>query len=76
MKREQFLREINEDLEFDEGQFRPGVNLQDLPEWDSMQRLVFIAKTQEKTGAVLEGPSVANAKTADDLLALLSDVLE
>lgn len=76
MTTEQYLSEMDEELEFAAGTLKPEVELADLPLWDSMQRLVFIAKTEEKTGVVLEGTDVASAKTVGDLLSLLDDKLE
>jgi acyl carrier protein len=73
---DQYLSEMEEALEFPKGTLEPDVDLVTLPLWDSMQRLVFIAKTEEKTGVVLEGTDVENAKTVGDLLELLNGALE
>lgn len=76
MTEQQFLIEMDEDLEFPEGTLQRGVVLTDLPLWDSMQQLVFIAKCEEKAGVVVEGTKVSNAKTVDDLLSLVASGLE
>ena len=75
MTKEQFLKEMNEELEYPSGTLEGCDNVKTLPVWDSMQRLIFIAKAEEKTGIIVEGSSVENAETVDDLVNLVSDGL-
>lgn len=76
MTEQEFLHKLEKDLEFEPETLQRGQRLVDLPLWDSMQQLVFIAKVEEYLGVVVEGEDVAKAKTVDDLLELAGDSLD
>jgi acyl carrier protein len=44
--------------------------------WDSMQRLCFILLVEEKFDYVVDGSEVGKAKTVNDLVALVGDLIE
>lgn len=75
MRREDFLREMDELLELDPGTLKGGEALADLDAWDSLAVISFIALTDEKLDTVIDGESLAKAATVQDLLDLLGDRL-
>ena len=48
-------------------------NIADVPEWDSMAILSFIALVEDKFGLILEGSQIAKVKTFKELLDLIGD---
>lgn len=75
MRREEFLREMDEMLELEPGTLKGPEALADLDGWDSLAVISFIALTDEKLDTVIDGESLAKAATVDDLLGLLGDRL-
>lgn len=75
MRREDFLREMDELLELDPGTLKGNEALADLDGWDSLAVISFIALTDEKLDTVIDGESLAKAATVQDLLNLLGDRL-
>jgi acyl carrier protein len=75
MRREDFLREMDELLELDPGTLTGQETLGDLASWDSLAVISFIALTDEKLDTVIDGESLAKAATVQDLLDLLGDRL-
>jgi acyl carrier protein len=73
MRRDDFLREMDELLELDPGTLTGGEVLADLAGWDSLAVISFIALTDEKLDTVVAGESLAQAITVQDLLDLLGD---
>jgi acyl carrier protein len=73
MQRDEFLREMDELLELDPGTLKGAEALADLPSWDSLAVISFIALTDEKLDTVIAGESLAKAATVQDLLDLLGD---
>ena len=50
--------------------------LTDLPAWDSLSTMLFIATVDKRFGLPLSGNRVTRCRTVDDLCALLGDVAE
>ena len=62
-------------MEIPEGSLDEKQPLAAVDGWDSMAALLFIALADEKVGVIVSGDKVAQARTVDDLLALLGDRL-
>ena len=75
MQAEAFLREIELALELPAGSLKGNEQLADIPEWDSLAVISFIALVDEKLGLAVEGEALANAQTVADLLALVQEKL-
>jgi acyl carrier protein len=75
MQAEAFLREIELALELPAGSLSGNEQLADLPEWDSLAVISFIALVDEKLGLPVDGEQLANARTVGDLLALVGEKL-
>jgi acyl carrier protein len=75
MQAEAFLREIELALELPTGSLKGDEQLADIPEWDSLAVISFIALVDEKLGLAVEGEALANAQTVADLLALVHEKL-
>ena len=75
MQAEAFLREIEATLELPEGSLKGDDKLGDIPEWDSLAVISFIALVDEKLGLAVDGEALANAETVGDLLALVQEKL-
>jgi acyl carrier protein len=71
MQADTFLREIEFTLELESGSLTGEEVLADLPEWDSLAVISFIALVDEKLGLAVEGEALAKAKCVADLLALV-----
>ncbi len=66
----EFLYEIETLLETGHGKLTTDVALVDIVTWDSMAGLMFIGMVEEKLGVVIEGKSLAKAKSVGDLVNL------
>ncbi|MEI9985271.1 MAG: acyl carrier protein [Aliidongia sp.] len=75
MQAEAFLREIESALELPAGSLTGNEQLADIPEWDSLAVISFIALVDEKLGLAVDGEALANAGTVGDLLALVHEKL-
>jgi acyl carrier protein len=64
---------MDELLELDVGSVKRDVLLSDLPEWDSMAVVGFIAMVDEKFGIVLSANRLRECKTTTDLAQLVED---
>ena len=76
MTRDELLREIETSIELPPDSLKGDEALADIPEWDSLAIIVFIALVDEKLGVMVEGEALANARTVDDLMALVGPALE
>lgn len=72
MTKQEFLAEIEEMLEVDAGSLKGNEPLSDLP-WDSLAVVSFIALADEHLDAAVSPQSLAQAKTLNDVLALVAD---
>jgi acyl carrier protein len=75
MQADAFLHEIEATLELPEGSLKRDDQLEDIPEWDSLAVISFIALVDEKLGLAVDGEALANAVTVADLLALVQEKL-
>jgi acyl carrier protein len=75
MTRREFVRALEGEMEIPEGSLDANKPLGSVDGWDSMAALLFIALADAKVGVNVPGDKVAQAKTIDDLLALLGDRL-
>lgn len=75
MRTEAFLREIEAALELPAGSLKGDEPLADIPEWDSLAVISFIALVDEKLGLSVDGEALAEAESVADLLALVHDKL-
>jgi acyl carrier protein len=72
MTRKEILQELETLMKIDSGTLGGTENLDDYVQWDSMLIMGFIAVIQKKTGKVLDGQQVSDARTVEDLLGLVS----
>ena len=73
MKKEEFLREIEEIVGTKPGTVSMENNLRDLPQWDSMAYIAFIALADSKLNLSVDAKRLASCKTVRDL-AVLAEV--
>ena len=73
MRKNDFLRELEEALEVDTNFIKGDETLADLGVWDSLAFMTFIAMVDEKCGVTLAASKLAEAKSVGDLIALLGD---
>jgi acyl carrier protein len=76
MKTTDFLKLLDDALDLPQGTLIGTEALSDIPEWDSLAVISFIALVDEQFNIILEGEKLAEAKTVADLLALLHGHLE
>ncbi|HVJ52132.1 MAG TPA: acyl carrier protein [Aliidongia sp.] len=71
MKTKEFLALLDDMLELDPGTLTGAEQLSDIPEWDSLAVISFIALVDEQFDLILEGEKLAEAKSVRDLINLL-----
>jgi acyl carrier protein len=76
MRTPAFLKLLDSALDLPEGTLTGTETLSDIPEWDSLAVISFIALVDEQFNVILEGEKLAEAKSVADLLALLHGQLE
>jgi acyl carrier protein len=76
MKTSDFLKLLDDALDLPQGTLTGTEQLSDIPEWDSLAVISFIALVDEQFNVILEGEKLAEAKSVADLLALLQGQLE
>ena len=69
--RQEVLYELDKVLEKPEGTLTGGERLDDLPEWDSLAILAYIALVEKKTSVVLDSLLLSRARTVNDLVLLV-----
>jgi acyl carrier protein len=67
----ELINEIETTLEIAPGTLKKDTPLEDLSQWDSMARLMFIAMVEEKFGLVVEGKDLAKCVSVGDLVDLV-----
>lgn len=72
MSKQEFLRLLDELVETPPGTLQGGEALADLPAWDSLGVVSFIALADEHFGLSLPPKEIAAATTVDDLVSLVS----
>ncbi|MCP1241727.1 acyl carrier protein [Acetobacter lambici] len=70
MTKAEFLEELAVVLDVPEGSLKGPEVLEELPEWDSLAVISFIALVDDKFNHVVSGDSLAKAVTIDDLVRL------
>lgn len=70
MTKAEFLDALAVILDLPEGQLTGKEVLEELPEWDSLAVISFIAFVDEEFNHIINGDSLAKAKTVDDLAVL------
>jgi acyl carrier protein len=73
MTKQDFLLRLDELIEVSPGTLRGTDLLSDVPGWDSVAIMGFIALVDEEFGAPVLPRRLAACKTVDDLVALLGD---
>jgi acyl carrier protein len=76
MKKREFIHELETMLELPEGSLTAEMALADIPEWDSLAVISFIAVVDEHFGAAVEGEKLAAAVTVADLIVLVQPHLD
>ena len=70
MKQQDFFEILASMLETDPELVKAEVRLQDLPGWDSMAVISFMALADSELGAVVSGKDMAKCETVGDLVKL------
>jgi acyl carrier protein len=76
MTKSEFHALLDEMLELDPGSAQPGSQFRDLPGWDSMAVLNFIALMDEQFGVSILPKDLTKCKSVDDLANLASGRIE
>jgi len=71
MSKTDFLARLDEIMEQEPGTLKGGEALKDLPKWDSMTVVQFIAFADEEFNFPLSSAKLLSCKTVDDLAGLL-----
>ncbi|MCM3878433.1 MAG: acyl carrier protein [Thermoanaerobaculia bacterium] len=76
MKKSEFLALIDDILEEPAGTVRSDQILEEFPAWDSLAMVSFIAVVNGQFGQTLQAEKLTNAKSVEDLLALVGKHIE
>ena len=76
MKLNEMIPELEDMLGFEAGTVKLDAKIAEVPDWDSMAILTFIAFVEDKFSLVLEGDQIAQVTTFKDLFGLLGDKVE
>jgi len=76
MKRSEIIPELENVLGLEVGTINEDANIVDVPQWDSMAILSFIAFVEDQFDLVLEGDQIAEVKTFKELFDLIGDKFE
>ncbi len=76
MKKSEFLALIDDILEEPAGTVRPDQSLEDLPAWDSLAMVSFIAVVNGQFGLTLQAEKLKSARSVADLLTLVQSHIE
>jgi acyl carrier protein len=71
MTRDKALRLLEETLDLSPGTLHGAETLKQVPGWDSLSTMAFIAMVDRELNLPLSGSQVARCKTVAELLALL-----
>jgi len=75
MTQQDFLAQIEELIEAPAGSLRGPEPLSGFDRWDSLALVGFIAMVDERVGITLSAQKIVDAKTVNDLVALVGDRL-
>jgi acyl carrier protein len=76
MTRPEFYAAIAEMVECEASKVSGATALKDLPNWDSLAVLSFVAMVDSKLGSAVKGTDLVKCETVDDLAALLPGKIE
>jgi acyl carrier protein len=76
MKKQEFIQELALALERPDEGLEEQMLLADIPEWDSLAVISFIALVDEHFGAPVEGEKLATATTVADLIVFVKPYLD
>ena len=76
MTRPEFYAAIAEMVECEASRVSGASVLKDLPNWDSLAVLSFVAMVDSRLGTTVKGTDLVKCKTVDDLAALLPGEIE
>ena len=76
MTKQEFIEQIEDLVEMDRGSLSENEQLFNVTGWDSLAVMSFIGMVDELLGVTLRAPTIANAKSIADLVALVADKLE
>jgi acyl carrier protein len=76
MTKQEFVEQIEDLVEMDRGSLTENEQLSNVTGWDSLAVMSFIGMVDEHLGVTLRAPTIANAKSIADLIALVADKLE
>ena len=68
MTQEEKIAMLEDMLELDGGSLKPEMNLNEIPEYDSMAKLSLIVMMDEECGKKLTGEQIREFKTLQDIL--------
>ena len=68
MTNEEKIALLEDMLELDGGTLKPGMNLKDISEYDSMAKLSLIVMMDEEFGKKLTGEQIREFKTIQDII--------
>lgn len=72
MNKKEFLTELEDILEVDEGTLSFDQQVSELEDWDSLAVISFIAMADENFDVILDGEQLLGVRTIDDLYALVA----
>lgn len=72
MNKKEFLAELEDILEVDEGTLSFDQQVSELEDWDSLAVISFIAMADENFDVILDGEQLLGVRTIDDLYALVA----
>lgn len=72
MTRDEFVKKVSELVE---QEVAPETSLSDVPAWDSMSAIGFVAMVDAELGATVRPQALMECKTVADLVALVAEKL-
>lgn len=73
MTNERKLELLAEILDLDASELNPETRLEDIPEWDSIASLSFIAMVDEEFGKEIKGADIKQFKTLQDAMDIMGE---
>ena len=73
MNIEEFYNELESEIDIENGTINNDLKIRELPAWDSMANISFLALCEEKFGVVIDYKQIKQAETFGDLASLLGD---
>ena len=73
MTKQEFLRQLEEDLEISSTKLEPGTSISEIEEWDSLASMTTLALIDEHFGIDVDISRMNNLRTVDDILQVIGD---